>query len=123
MASTMTPVTGIDATYYTVKDLERATTFYSQLLGMSPTMAVPDMVTEWTFAGGESFGLYKPPAGEGEFHPSGGVMFAVADVAATVESAKANGVTFHGGIEDTPNCHMAFGQDTEGNGFILHHRK
>lgn len=50
-------------------------------------------------------------------------MFAVADVAAAVEASKAHGVTLRGGIEDTPGCHMAFGEDTEGNGFILHHRK
>jgi len=47
----------------------------------------------------------------------------IADVAAGVESCKARGVKFHGGIEDTPICHMAFGEDTEGNGFILHRRK
>jgi hypothetical protein len=40
-----------------------------------------------------------------------------------VESSKATGVKFHGGIEDTPLCQMAFGEDTEGNGFILHRRK
>ena len=117
------PVSGIDASYYSVKDLERATKFYTDLLGMAPTSQIPDMISEWTFAGGESFGLYKSPEGEGAFTPSGGVMFAVADVARAVEANKERGVKFHGDIENTPACHMAFGEDTEGNGFILHRRK
>jgi hypothetical protein len=38
--------------------------------------------------------------------------------------AKARGVKFHDEeITDTPVCHMAFGEDPEGNQFILHHRK
>ena len=120
-------VSGLDASYYYVKDLPRATKFYTELIGMEPTMAYADMVSEWTFAGDESFGLYKPPEGEGsgEFHPSGGVMFRVDDVPASVEALKKSGVKFmgEGHIEETPGCHMAFGEDTEGNGFILHHRK
>lgn len=120
MATQTMNVTGIDASYYTVTDLARATKFYTELLGAEPTLTHPDLVCEWTFAGGETFGLYKS---SGAFRPSGGVMFAVADVPAALEIAKARGVTFHGGIEDTPVCHMAFGEDTEGNHFILHRRK
>ena len=73
-------VTGIDASYYYAKDLDRAVSFYTQL-------------------------------------------FAVPDVAEAVAELKARGVPFHGAIEDTPVCHMAFGTDPEGNGFILHMRK
>ncbi len=123
MAATTILVTGIDATYYTVRDLDRATRFYSELLGASPTTTFSDMTCEWVFADGETFGLYKPPEDQGEFPVSGGVMFAVADVAAAVAASTARGVSFHGGIEDTPVCQMAFGMDTEGNGFILHRRK
>ncbi len=116
-------VTGIDASYYLVKDLERATTFYTQLLGMEPTMQYAGMASEWTFPGGETFGLYNPH--EGGFHASGGVMFAVADVKDAVATNKARGVKFEGEghLEETPGCTMAFGEDTEGNGFILHKRK
>ena len=116
-------VTGIDASYYTVKDLDRATKFYTKLFGTNPTVTFPDMTCEWSFANGETFGLYKPPERESEFHASSGVMFAVADVASAVEASKAYGASFHGDVEDTPVCHMAFGMDTEGNGFILHRRK
>jgi predicted enzyme related to lactoylglutathione lyase len=120
MADTLS-VSGIDATYYLTKNLDDATKFYSDLLGMQPTMHAPDFVTEFTFPGGETFGLYK----SGEFSTSSGVMFAVDDVATFVASAKGRGVKFaeNGDITDTPVCHMAFGSDPEGNGFIIHHRK
>jgi predicted enzyme related to lactoylglutathione lyase len=117
-------VSGIDASYYYVKDLDRATKFYTELLGVEPTMHVPGMVSEWTFAGGESFGLYKPTEESG-FATGGGVMFVVEDVPAAVKSHMERGVKFSGDghVEETPACHMAFGEDTEGNGFILHKRK
>jgi predicted enzyme related to lactoylglutathione lyase len=124
MTTTTTRVTGIDATYYMTKHLESATKFYSGLLGFEPSVHMPDFLSEWTFAGGETFGIYKLQENE-PWAASSGVMFAVDDVAAYVAAAKARGVKFsdEGSVLDTPVCHMAFGQDEEGNGFILHHRK
>ncbi len=115
----MPKVNGIDASYYWAKDLDRATAFYSKLLGATPTVTVPGVFSEWTFADDTSFGLYK---GE-EFKASDGVMFAVNDVRAAVAEATSSGITVGEHIEDTPVCFMAFGSDTEGNGFILHQRK
>jgi len=121
METTMMRVKGIDATYYTTKDLAKSTKFYTDLLGCEPTMHMPGFVSEWTFPGGESFGLYQSE----DFSPSGGVMFAVDDPAAFVAAAMARGVQFGDGgkLEETPACHMAFGRDDEGNGFIIHRRK
>ena len=114
-------VKGIDATYYTVKDLSKATEFYTKLLGNAPTMQQPDFVSEWTFGSGETFGLYQSE----QASPGGSAMFAVDDVAQAVKDAQAQGVQLHGNgeITDTPGCHMAFGEDPEGNQFILHKRK
>jgi len=114
-------VSGIDATYYTVKDLGGATKFYSALLGTEPTMHMPDFVSEWTLGDGATFGLYQTKEGS----PGGSAMFAVADVAGAVAEGKSRGVKFHEGgeVTDTPACHMAFGEDPEGNQFILHKRK
>jgi predicted enzyme related to lactoylglutathione lyase len=116
-------VNGIDASYYYVKDMDRAVDFYTRLLGAEPTHKFAGMACEWTFSGGETFGLYKPGEQEGGFHPGGGIMFGVDDVAQARDAARSRGVAFHGDVEDTPICHMAFGVDSEGNGFILHHRK
>ncbi|MBV9149646.1 MAG: hypothetical protein JO024_07260 [Candidatus Eremiobacteraeota bacterium] len=116
-------VSGIDATYYTVKDLDKETKFYTGLLGSGPTFHQPDFVSEWTFGGGETFGLYKT-ASENVM-PGGTAMFAVDDVAQAVKDAQAMGTKMHdeGNVTDTPVCHMAFGEDPEGNQFILHKRK
>ena len=114
-------VTGIDATYYVVADIDGTTKFCTQLLGAEPeTRQGP--VSEWTFSDGSSFGLYQTQGTKGS---NGSAIFAVPDVAAAVAQAKGDGVKFHkdGEITDTPVCHMAFGEDNEGNQFILHKRK
>ena len=115
-------ITGIDASYYLTKDLDAATKFYSTLLGFDPTMHAPDMVSEWSFPSGETFGLYQPEDAA-NWHPSGGVLFAVADFDASPEACKAIGVKFEEHPTETPMCHMAFGEDPEGNTFIIHKRK
>ncbi len=114
-------VSGIDATYYMTKDLDASTKFYNELLGMEPTVNVPGMFTEYTFAGGESFGLYKSE----NFVLSGTAMFRVDDVAEFVKAAMAKGFSFHGDgfIDETPVCHMAFGVDPDGNHYMIHRRK
>lgn len=113
-------VNAVDATYYTVKDIAAQTKFYTDLLGAEPSYSMPDFFTEWTFPGGGSFGLYKSDSGQSA---GSGIMFAVDDVKAAVDDLKGRGVTFADTIEDIPSCHMAFGTDPEGLGFILHHRK
>ena len=113
-------VMAVDASYYTVKDLARQIEFYTGVLGSAPGVVMADFFAEWTFPGGGSFGLYKSDSGQSA---GSGVMFAVDDVKAAVADLKARGVTFADTIEDIPSCHMAFGTDPEGLGFILHHRK
>ncbi len=116
-------VTGIDTVYYTVGDVGACTKFYNELLGAEPATTWPGRLAEWEFADGNSFGIY---GSEGvQKGRNGSAMFAVDDVAQAVREAQVRGVKFHqnGEITDTPACHMAFGEDPEGNQFILHHRK
>ena len=123
MQTTATRVTGIDATYYTVKDLVGCTDFYTKVLGLEPSMAVPDFISEWTFEDGSSFGLYKSEHGNGH---GGSAMFHVADVAQGAAHLKELGALgMHGGEDysEFETCFMAFAQDPEGNQFILHKRK
>src|ERR1700730_2045338 len=100
-STTKQKVKGLDASYYTVKDLGSQTKFYTDLLGFEPTLAVPDLVAEWTFPnGGATFGLYKSSSGESW---GSGAMFAVDDVAAAVAECKTRGVEFgeDGAITET----------------------
>lgn len=118
-----TKVKGVDAAYYLVKDLDRATKFYNDFLGMEPTLSVPGMVSEYTFAGNESFGLYKPS--DEEWQLSHGMLFAVDDINAAVADYKKRGIKFEedGRIDESPVCWMAFAEDSEGNRFVVHQRK
>jgi len=114
-------INGIDAIYYFVHDFKRAHAFYVTLIGAEPTMIAPDSFCEWTLPNGESFGLIKGT----QYRPGNGVLFNVDDVKAAVEELRTRGVELEddGELEETPVCYMAFGTDTEGNGFILHQPK
>jgi len=116
-----TKVNGIHASYYTVKDYDRALKFYTALLGEEPTIASAGAFAEWTFPTGETYGIYKTD----EWTPHGGLLFGVDDIKAAVADHKTRGVKFDddGKIDDNGNCYMAFGEDSEGNTFILHQRK
>lgn len=126
--SAATRVKGVDAVWYPVKDLDRATKFYNDLLGMAPTKSWPNFGVEYTLPNGESFGFAKIPEStpfSAAWRSGSGVMFAVDDLDAAVEAAKARGVKFFndGKVSETPVCYMVFGEDGEGNTFILHKRK
>jgi len=116
-----TKVKGLHASYYTVKDFDRALKFYKSLINEEPTISQPGMFAEWTFPTGESFGIYKT----NEWTPHGGLLFGVDDIKGAVAEHKARGVKFDddGKIEDNTHCYMAFGEDSEGNTFILHQYK
>jgi len=114
-------VRGIDITAYLVKDAARAKAFYRDTMGFELTLDYGDQGGEFTFADGTTFGLWKMD--DGSWSKSGGVMFAVDDVPQAIEQLRARGVTIAPDVHDGENCTMAFGEDSEGNGFILHHRK
>ncbi|MDQ6824375.1 MAG: VOC family protein [Candidatus Eremiobacteraeota bacterium] len=115
-------IRGVDTTSYLVKDLDRATKFYTDLLGSAPTLSF-GVGSEWTFPTGETFGIVKPPTAPWE--KGAGVHFGVDDINAAVASCKANGISFEDDakVYETPGCFLAFALDSEGNEFILHQRK
>ncbi len=116
-------IRGIDTTSYLVKDVDRATHFYTDLLGFGPTLEYPPIGVEWTFPGGETFSIVKPPSAPWE--KCGGVHFGVPDIKAAVEACKAKGIRFEDDakIYESPGCFLAFANDSEGNEFILHELK
>jgi predicted enzyme related to lactoylglutathione lyase len=114
-------INGIDAVYYFAHDFARAHAFYVELIGAPPVTLVPDSFCEWTLPNGEAFGLIKGS----KYRPGNGILFNVDDINSAVAELRSRGVSLEddGEIEETPVCYMAFGTDTEGNGFILHQRK
>lgn len=120
-----TAIKGIDIATYLVKDVERATQFYRDMMGMKVTMDYQGQGAEFTFGDDTTFGIWI--MSDGSWHPSGGVMFGVDDIKSAVDYYKSRGVKFQqeGGevINEFPICFMAFAEDSEGNNFMLHQRK
>jgi len=113
-------IKGIDITTYLVKDPKRAIGFYRDVMQIKPTLEM-EGGGEFTLADGTTFGLWKMD--DGSWTAGNGVMFAVDDARSAADYYRSRGAKIEEHVEDTPVCVMAFGQDSEGNNFILHQRK
>ena len=114
-------ITGIDIHTYFVKDANRATAFYRDVLGLKCTWEMQGMGAEFELPDGSTFGLWKPD-GDMKWEAGYGIMFAVPDINAAVAELRGKGVQISD-PEEFPPCFMAFAEDPEGNRVILHHRK
>ncbi len=121
-ATETTRAAGIDAHHYLAKDLARATEFYQDLLGLRPIAAGWDHGSEYALEDGSTFGIFAMP--DGSWYPCGGVMFAVSEIDEMAQRLREAGVRFFtDGVLDTPNCRVAWCEDSEGNNFAIHQRK
>src|SRR5262249_28495662 len=105
-----------------VTDMERATSFYRDTLGL-------EQISEHGFPEfqlGENVSLYllSMEAFGSKFSAphSAHIALRVPDVAETRRELESRGVAFAGDIFDTGVCHMAFFQDPDGNQLMLHPR-
>ena len=105
-----------------VTDVERATGFYRDTLGL-------EQVSEggWPeFQLGENISLYLiDPTNLGSSFTSphtAHIALRVPDVEETRRELEGRGVVFDGEILDTGVCHMAFFHDPDGNALMLHRR-
>lgn len=109
-------------TVYPVADLDRATEFYRDVVGLGEARKLNERWVEFdvcgaTFAiatGGESIGM---PAGSGF-----SVGFETDDVDATLQKIRDRGLEA-GEPFDAPNCRAAFAHDPDGNRFAVHKLK
>ncbi len=105
-----------------VRDLERATTFYAETLGLEQIGH-----GQWPeFQLGENVSLYlldpKNIGREFEGPHTSAIALRVPDVEAARKELEARGVEFHGETFDTGVCHMAMFADPDGNSLMLHRR-
>ncbi|HZT94728.1 MAG TPA: VOC family protein [Gaiellaceae bacterium] len=105
-----------------VTDMERATAFYRDTLGLP----VVDPRGFPEFQLGENISLYliDPTALGGTFSAghSSPIALRVPDVAEARAELEARGVEFAGETYDTGVCHMAPFDDPDGNRLMLHRR-
>ena len=105
-----------------VTDMERATRFYRDTLGL-------EQVSERGFPEfqlGENVSLYlidMEQIGQQFTAPhTAHIALRVLDVEEARRELEARGVEFHGETRDSSVCHMAFFTDPDGNALMLHRR-
>lgn len=120
MANEAIVTRGIDVVFYLVTDMQRARTFYEEILGVPATIA-SDHWVEYDLPGGMTFALgFDPREGWKE---SSGVMFGVANVDHAVKRAVELGGQLQDRAFEGPACRAAMVRDTEGNTLLLHERR
>jgi catechol 2,3-dioxygenase-like lactoylglutathione lyase family enzyme len=106
-----------------VRDRARASEFYGGTLGLRRNPLSSD---EWPEFEAENVGLVlstPEQKGEGDYRPEYGVGLRVADVQESMDRLQGAGVQFEfPQVYDSGVCHMAFFEDPDGNGLILHRR-
>jgi predicted enzyme related to lactoylglutathione lyase len=103
-----------------VQNMERAKTFYRDVLGMES----PDWDAGWPEieSGNVSLYLVDPTVMGNDFAPHvAPIALRVPDVSEAKADLESRGVDFLG-EQDTGVCLMAFFKDTEGNSLMLHRR-
>jgi predicted enzyme related to lactoylglutathione lyase len=121
MANDGTAITGIDLFGFLTGDASRAVAFYRDVLGLTPTKSDEHgRGAEFTLPDGTTFGVWK--FDEGGKTSGATAMFAVDDLNAAVALFRKRGAVLSDPIE-SPVCFMSFGEDPDGNGIVIHHRK
>jgi catechol 2,3-dioxygenase-like lactoylglutathione lyase family enzyme len=106
-----------------VKDRDHASDFYGRKLGLKRNPVSSD---EWPEFEAENVGLVLSTPEQksaGEYQPEFGVALRVPDVAESMERLAGAGVQFEFPEPyDSGVCRMAFFEDPDGNGLMLHRR-
>jgi len=120
------PATEVERTDFigvNVSDRTRAGEFYGRMLGLERNPRSHDDWPEFDVGNVGLITSTPEQKGGGEYEPEYAIAMRVADVAATMERLRANGVEFRfPEVYDTGVCHMAFFTDPNGNALMLHHR-
>jgi catechol 2,3-dioxygenase-like lactoylglutathione lyase family enzyme len=106
-----------------VRDRAQAAEFYGGTLGLRRNPVSSD---EWPEFEAENVGLVlstPEQKGGGEYRPEYGIALRVADVGEAMDRLASAGVQFEFPEPyDSGVCHMAFFEDPDGNGLMLHRR-
>ena len=126
-ASATTPVTGVDFISIPTTDLDRARSFYGDVLGLEASQVyqrgdAPAMGAEFE-TGTVTLALIDSAAIGRDFQANTlPLALRVDDVEAARAALEAKGVSFAADTLDTGVCHMAFFADPDGNALMLHQR-
>lgn len=123
MATTSSPITGVDFVCVPVQDIDRAVEFYGGVLGLPERKRWGSMPGVEFQAGNLTLALMEPEAFGGTFSANAlPIAFQVDDVDAVRTALEAKGIEFQNEILDSGVCHQTFFTDPDGNQLDLHHR-
>lgn len=119
----MPSITRIDFVPIPTQDVDRATAFYTDTLGLEESPhTVGKPFTEFDL-GGTTLSIWDPSTAGREFQANtNSIALHTDDVAAMRVQLQDRGVTFFGDTIDTGVCHMAIFADPDGNPLMLHGR-
>jgi len=116
-------VEGVDFVSLSTHDMEAASKFYGETLGLPRSVYMPERNYSEFETGNLTLSVIDgEKMGIGHRVNANAIALHVADVAAARETLEARGVAFHQDTLDTGVCHMAFFADPDGNQLMLHHR-
>ena len=116
-------VTGVDFAGIPTRDLQAASDFYAETLGLRRSVFMPERNFAEFETGNLTLSVFNPAAMGMEHNRSANpIALHVNDVHAARSLLESRGVSFHGDVLDTGVCHMAFFSDPDGNALMLHHR-
>ena len=116
-------VTGVDFIAVPTRDVEKARTFYEDVLGLERSKQWGNMPA-WEYETGSlTIALMQSDAFGMEFNPhTHPIALQVDDVQAAREELESKGVDVPAETIDSGVCHMAFFADPDGNALMVHHR-
>lgn len=115
-------ITGIDFVSVPVTDIARARAFYQDTLGLGVGVAMSEAYLEFDLGDGPALGLDAAPFGALGPVTTGSVAIAIRDFEGVTASPDMAGRLTRVPFE-SPVCHGAFIEDSEGNRLLLHRRK
>ena len=122
MATSTSPITGVDFVGVPVQDIDRAVV-YGGVLGLPERKRWGSMPGVEFQAGNLTLALMVPEAFGQTFSPNAlPIAFQVDDVEAVRTALQEQGIEFRGEIIDSGVCRPAIFSDPDGNPLDLHHR-
>jgi predicted enzyme related to lactoylglutathione lyase len=116
-------VTGVDFIAIPTQDIEKASDFYENVLGLERSIQWGQMPAVEFETGSLTLAIMQSDAFGIEFqrhsHP---IALHVEDVEAARGELESKGVTFAADTIDSGVCHMAHFSDPDGNMLMFHHR-
>jgi predicted enzyme related to lactoylglutathione lyase len=116
-------VGGVDFVALSTQDLEAASRFYGETLGLQRSVYMMERSYSEFETGNLTLSIIDgEKMGIGHNVNRNAIALHVDDVAAARGELEARGVEFVADTLDTGVCHMAFFSDPDGNALMLHHR-